>query len=181
VDGQPLGRLVSGWQLRALTAATVVLAGVLAVAGDAGTRLGPLSLVAGMVVVAGTALVPTTAAPTLGLLVIVGVVVDRSPPLAVVVVLAGLLHAVHLSASWCAAVPPSARLPVVALVPTVRRWALSQVLAGPVVLGVALAGGGTGRSTVAALGAGVVLLLLALLVMRTVRRVAGRAAQGGRV
>jgi len=169
VDGLPSGRLLSGIQLRLLACAAVVLAATVSVAGDAGTRLAPLSVLGGLVVVAGTALAPTTPFPTLGLLLLAGVVVDRGPPLWLIMVIAGLLHAVHLLASWCAAVPPAARMQAVALLPTVRRWALAQVLTVPVAAGVALTAGDPSRSGALAVLGAVVLLTVSLLLVRLVK------------
>ena len=177
VDGAAPGRLVSGAGLRAATAWLVLVAAVVAVAGDSAGRFAPLSVLAGVLVLAGTALAPTTPVPTLGLLALAAVVVDRDLPLWHVVLLAGLLHAVHLLVAWCAAVPVGARLPVSALGPTVRRWALAQLLALPVALGVAVGtpSGDRGRGT----GAAAVLAALALLGVSLVLVRLARAAVRG--
>lgn len=178
VDGSPPGRSLSGAQLRAAAALLVLLSAAVAVAGDSADRFSAPSVLAGLLVVAGTALAPTTPVPTLGLLALAAVVVDRSPALWHVVLLAALLHAVHLLVSWCAAVPVRARLPVSALGPTVHRFAVAQLLAAPAALAVAVGAPSpaAGASGAAAVAAGIVLVAVSVLLAR-----AGSAAGRRRV
>lgn len=175
VDGTAPGRLVSGADLRGVTVCLVLVAAGVAVAGDAAGRFAPASVLAGLLVLAGTALAPTTPVPTLGLLVLVAVALDRQLPLWHVVLLAALLHGVHLMVAWCAAVPVRARLPVAALRPTALRWAWAQVIALPVALTVGLVTPSTttGDGVAAALAGAAIVLLSVLLVRRARAAVRG--------
>lgn len=130
-------REVTGWHLRAGLLVCALLAVAVAVAGETSQRLGPVSVVGTALLVLGTVLLPGTAFPTAFLVVLCLPVLDRSEPsLLGLVVLAALLHAVHVLAALCALGPPPTRFVVTVLLPSLRRWAVSQVLALPVVVAV---------------------------------------------
>jgi hypothetical protein len=78
-------------------------------------------------------------------------------------VLAALMQAIHVVAGLAALGPPATRFELSALVPSARRWALSQALAVPVVVVVWWArsgGAATGVSDRTEVLAGVIALLV---------------------
>lgn len=168
-------RQLSGWQLRALLAATTALAVATAVGGETAERLGPLSVLGTLALVLGMLALPGTAMTTAFLLVLGLAVLDRADPwLPQLVALAALLHAVHLLAGLCALGPPSTRFDVAALVPTLRRWALAQPASLPVVAAVwwvgRRGGPGSGVPDVVEAAAGLVALLVLLALVALARR-----------
>ncbi|MFP5347994.1 MAG: hypothetical protein ACLGIA_13330 [Actinomycetes bacterium] len=163
-------REVTGWHLRAGLLACALLAVAVSVGGETSERLGLVSVVGTGLLVLGAVVLPGTAFPTALLVVLCLPLLDRpEPSLPGLVALAALLHAVHLLAALCALGPPQTRFAVAALLASLRRWAVSQVLALPVVVAVWwVAGSGVRQSGVAdavEVGAGV---LAAVLVFGTV-------------
>jgi hypothetical protein len=135
VDVQDDG--ISGWQLRGALVVCALLAVAVAVAGETAERLTVVSLAGSAVLIAGMVLLPSSLFTTAFLVVLCLPVLDRpEPPLLGLVVVAALVHAVHLLAALTAVGPPSTRYAVAALVPSARRWAVCQALAIPVVAGV---------------------------------------------
>lgn len=128
---------VTGWHLRGLLLVCVLSAVAMVVRGEVPERLGMVSLVGTVLLVAATVLLPGSLAPT-ALLVAVGLAVlgRAEPSLLGLVVVAALMHAVHLLCGICALGPPATRFELAALLPTARRWALAQAVALPVVLAV---------------------------------------------
>lgn len=141
-----------------------------------------LRLVTGAVALAiavGAAASPTSPLPTLFVLVIALMVLDAPIPAWLVPPVGALLHAVHVGASWCAVVGPRAQVQARVLLPSLRRWALTQLLLLPVaVLLVAgpwlrelggpdgLSGYASALAGVVLAGLGVVLVVLTLAVVR---------------
>lgn len=169
VDG--LGPTVSGVALRAAVAAVGLLSVLVVVVAAGGGGLRALAVLLLALLVAGMVVLPVSPLPTVFVVVAALVVLDGQVPLWVVVPVGGLLHAVHVGVAWCAVVPPRARVERRALLPSVRRWALAQVLCLPVAAGsVLVAPGGldgtwaqvaTAVAALALVAAGVVLARLA--------------------
>lgn len=130
-------RVLTGSNLRALLAVCCLLAVAVVVAGETSQRLSTWSIVLTAVLVAGTVLLPGTAFPTAFLVVVVLATMDRVDPSALrLLSTAALLHAVHLLAGLCALGPRTTRFARAALAPTLRRWALAQLVALPVLVAV---------------------------------------------
>jgi hypothetical protein len=175
-DVEGLLPTVSGLVLRAVVGALglVAVLGVVLAAGGGGLRV--LAVVLLLVLVVGMLALPVSPLPTVFVVVAALVVLDAQVPLWLVVPVGGLLHAVHVGVAWCAVVPPGGRVERAALVPSVRRWALAQVLCLPVALGSALvapggldgawAQAGTAVAALVVVAAGVVLVRLASAALR---------------
>lgn len=166
------GRELSGWLLRGVLLCVSLMAVALAVQGETSSRLGTVSVVGTVVVLVGTVLLPASLAPGVLIAVLALTVLDRDPaPLAVLVSMAALAHAIHLLAGLCALGPPSTRYRVAGLVPTARRWAVAQAAALPVVVvawwaaGAASRGAGVGDRVEVGAGVAALLLLAGLVVL----------------
>ncbi|HEX5535015.1 MAG TPA: hypothetical protein VFX33_14840 [Actinomycetales bacterium] len=155
---------VTGWQLRGVLLALVLAAVALVVVGEVHERLGVVSLVGTVLLVVATVALPGSLGPTLLLLALGGAALGREvSSLPLLMLLAALMHAIHLVAGMAALGPPTTRFEVSALVPSARRWALSQALAVPVVVVVWWArsgGAATGVSDRTEILAGVVAVLV---------------------
>ncbi len=178
VDGHPPGPVVSGVQLR-LVVGTLALALLLVVTLGAGAdRLGPVTGAIVLAVAIGAAVLPTSPLPTVLALVVGLMVLDAPVPAWLVLPAGALLHAVHVGASWCAVVAPRAQLEARVLLPSLRRWALTQLLllpvaavllTGPALRDLGLDGLRGLSSTMAGVvlaGLGVVLVVLTVAVVR---------------
>ncbi|GAB2691276.1 hypothetical protein [Thalassiella azotivora] len=155
---RPDARRLTGLHLRALLATTAVLALLVALTG-APEPLDPWTLVLSTLIVAGTTLAPASLVPTAFLLLVAAGVLFRGDAGPVqLVLLAALLHAVHLLASLCALGTPRTAYEPAALVPSLRRWALAQVVVLPVAVTAALvaddAAGGLPDAVLVAAGLG---------------------------
>lgn len=179
LDGRTPGLVVTGTQLR-LVVGTLAVALLLLVSLGAGEdRLGPVTGAVALALAVGAAASPTSPLPTVLALVVGLMVLDAPVPVWLVLPAGALLHAVHVGASWCAVVAPRAQLEARVLLPSLRRWALTQLLlvpvaavllAGPALRDLGFAGSLRGlSSTLAGLvlaGLGVVLVVLTVAVVR---------------
>jgi len=165
---------ISGWQLRGVLLALVLLAVALVVAGQVHERLQVISLVGTVLLVLATVALPGSVGPTLLLLALGAAALGRDiSSLPLLMLLAALMYAIHLVAGIAALGPPSTRYELSALAPTVRRWALSQALAVPVVVAVwwARSGhAGSGVSDRTEMLAGVVAVLVLFITAGLARR-----------
>ncbi len=123
----------------------------------------------------GAAAVPTSPLPTMLALLTALMVLDAPLPLWLLLPIGALVHAVHVGASWCAVVEPRAQLEVRVLRPSLRRWALTQLLLLPVAAVLlagpwlhALGASDALRGTSSALSGGVLAGLAVVLVVLTV-------------
>lgn len=131
----PAGRVVTGHGLRVALAAGCVALVLALVGADPQGRLTVPSAVLGLALVTWVVRQPGSPAPTVLLLLAVVVAVDSGPaPGPLLVVQAALAHGVHLLASLCAVGPAATRYEPAALLPSLRRWAVAQLLCAPVVL-----------------------------------------------
>ncbi len=176
VDGTRPPWVLTGLQLRAGVAALAVLAMLAAVLPGGGSGLRLLSTAVGVALVVGMVVSPTSPLPTMFVLAVALVMLDAGPRPWLALPVGALLHAVHVGVAWCAVVEVRGQVEPAALAPSVRRWALTQLLCLPaaaVVLvlagspGLPVAGWVAAVSGVVVVGAGV---LVALLSLWTVRR-----------
>ncbi len=175
VDGTKLPRVLTGLQLRVGVAALAVLA-MLAVVlvGGGGLRL--LSTAVGVALIVGMVVSPTSPLPTMFVLAVALVMLDAGPSPWLALPVGALLHAVHVGAAWCAVVQPRGQVEPAALVPSLRRWGLTQLLCLPAAAVVLVLAGSPGPPTAGWVAAvsGVVMVgagtLVALMSLWTVRR-----------
>lgn len=132
VDGRCPRAVVTGLQLRLVVGALAVALLLTASIGAGEDRLRLVTGAVALVVAVGVAASPTSPLPTLFSAVIALMLLDAPVPLWLVLPAGALLHAVHVGASWCAVVTPRAQVELVVLLPSLRRWALTQLLLVPV-------------------------------------------------
>jgi hypothetical protein len=179
VDGHAPRAVVSGLQLR-LVVGTLAVALLLVVSLGAGEdSLGPVTGAVALAVAVGAVVSPTSPLPTVLALVVGLMALDAPLPAWLVLPVGALLHAVHVGASWCAVVAPRAQVEGRVLLPSLRRWALTQLLllpvaavllAGPTLRDLGLVAGLRGLSSTLAgvvlAGLGVVLVVLTVAAVR---------------
>lgn len=179
IDGHAPRAVVSGLQLR-LVVGTLAVALLLVVSLGAGEdSLGPVTGAVALAVALGAVVSPTSPLPTVLALVVGLMVLDAPVPAWLVLPVGALLHAVHVGASWCAVVAPRAQVEGKVLLPSLRRWALTQLLllpvaavllAGPTLRDLGLVEGLRGLSSILAgvvlAGLGVVLVVLTVAAVR---------------
>lgn len=185
LDGSRPARVLTGLQLR-VALAVLALGLLLAVTAAAGPdRLRLVTGAVAIAVVVGMAAAPASPLPTLYVLVIVLVVLDGPLPVWAVLPVGSALHAVHIGASWCAVVPARAQVEGAVLLPSARRWLLTQVLMLPVAAVLPATGQLRGpaddpalRVLFSTLAGGVLAGLGLVLVVLSVAVVRGRTATG---
>jgi hypothetical protein len=95
----------------------------------------PALIIAMVALAVGCGYLPDTSIPLLACLLAVAVLMSGEVQMNVwLVCLPALLHATHLSAALGAVIPASARVERRAIVPSLRRFALAQVIALPVIV-----------------------------------------------
>ncbi len=178
-EGKAPGPVVTGLQLRLGVGCLALLVLFSVEVGAGQERFGPLTGPVALAIAVGAAALPTSPLPTMLALLAGLMVLDAPVPLWLLLPVGALVHAVHVGASWSAVVEPRAQLELRALLPSVRRWAVTQALLVPVVAVLAAgpwlrALGSTGplRGTSSALagavlaGLGVLLVVLTVVVVR---------------